>query len=68
MSPGRLLGSTRYRHPGDVIRLIAGGLVLIGALVIAVIAVRGPWLADTMSAGPAILAAAAAVTVPDQPG
>ena len=25
---GRLLPSARYRHPGDVIRLIAAGLVL----------------------------------------
>ena len=63
MNPDRLLGSSRYRHPGDVIRLIAGGLVLIGALVVAVFAVRGSWLADTLSAGPAILAFAAAVTV-----
>ena len=63
MNPDRFLGSSRYRHPGDVIRLIAGGLVLIGALAVAVIAVRGPWLADTMSARPAILAAAAALVV-----
>jgi glycosyltransferase 2 family protein len=63
MNPDRFPGSSRYRHPGDVIRLIAGGLVLIGTLAVAVIAVRGSWLADTMSAGPAILAGAAAVTV-----
>ena len=63
MNPDRFLGSSRYRPPGDVIRLIAGGLVLIWALAVAVVAVRGSWLADTMSAGPAILAAAAAVTV-----
>ena len=30
--PARLLPSSRYRHPGDVIRLIAGGLLLIVAL------------------------------------
>jgi uncharacterized protein (TIRG00374 family) len=30
---GRLLPSTRYRHPGDVIRLIGSGLVLTGMLV-----------------------------------
>ena len=26
--PPRVLSSSRYRHPGDVIRLIAGGLAL----------------------------------------
>jgi glycosyltransferase 2 family protein len=30
--PARLVPSSRYRHPGDVIRLIAGGLVLIVTL------------------------------------
>ncbi len=30
--PGRFLPSTRYRHPGDVIRLIGSGLVLTGML------------------------------------
>jgi uncharacterized membrane protein YbhN (UPF0104 family) len=34
----RLLPSSRYRHPGDVIRLIAGGLVLIVTLVAAAVA------------------------------
>ena len=34
----RLLPSSRYRHPGDVIRLIAGGLVLIVTLAAAVLA------------------------------
>jgi glycosyltransferase 2 family protein len=29
---GRFLSSTRYRHPGDVIRLIGSGLVLTGTL------------------------------------
>ena len=29
---GRFLPSTRYRHPGDVIRLIGSGLVLAGML------------------------------------
>ena len=28
----RLLPSSRYRHPGDVIRLIGSGLVLTGTL------------------------------------
>ncbi len=63
MNPDRFLGSTRYRHPGDVIRLIAGGLVLAGTVAVAAIAVRGSWLADATAAGPAILAGAAAVTV-----
>ena len=31
--PGRFLPSTRYRHPGDVIRLIGSGLILTGMLV-----------------------------------
>ena len=61
--PDRFLGSSRYRHPGDVIRLIAGGLVLIGTLAVAVFAVRGSWLADTMSARPALVAGVSAVTV-----
>ena len=30
--PGRFLPRTRYRHPGDVIRLIGSGLVLAGML------------------------------------
>jgi glycosyltransferase 2 family protein len=34
----RLLPSSRYRHPGDVIRLIAGGLVLIVTLAAAAVA------------------------------
>ena len=34
----RLLTSSRYRHPGDVIRLIAGGLVLIVTLAAAAVA------------------------------
>ena len=31
---GRLLSPARYRHPGDVIRLIAAGFVLAGALAV----------------------------------
>src|SRR4029077_3781592 len=34
---GRVLAPARYRHPGDVIRLIAAGLVLAGAVVIAML-------------------------------
>jgi hypothetical protein len=32
---GRVLAPARYRHPGDVIRLIAAALVLAAAAVIA---------------------------------
>src|ERR1700745_4429882 len=34
---GRFLPPARYRHPGDVIRLILAGLVLAGALAVTVI-------------------------------
>jgi len=63
MSTDRLLGESRYRHPGDVIRLIAAGLVLTGTAVIAVIAGRDSWLAGATSARPAMTALAAAVIV-----
>jgi uncharacterized protein (TIRG00374 family) len=43
--PMRLLPPSRYRHPGDVIRLIAGGLVLTGAIAIV-------WLAPSRLLGP----------------
>ncbi len=33
---GRFLSAARYRHPGDVIRLIIAGLVLAGAVVVTV--------------------------------
>jgi len=46
---GRVLAPTRYRHPGDVIRLIAAALVLAAAAVIAALL-------------PALLRPAAAVT------
>ena len=36
--PGRFLPSTRYRHPGDVIRLIGSGLVLTVMLVAVAVA------------------------------
>jgi undecaprenyl-diphosphatase len=39
--PGRFLPPARYRHPGDVIRLIASGLVLTGMLV-AIAVAPGP--------------------------
>ena len=35
--PGRLLPPSRYRHPGDVIRLIAGGLLLVVASAVAAV-------------------------------
>jgi uncharacterized membrane protein YbhN (UPF0104 family) len=34
----RLLSPTRYRHPGDVIRLIAGSAVLVSALTVSLVA------------------------------
>jgi glycosyltransferase 2 family protein len=39
---GRLVPSTRYRHPGDVIRLIAGSILLLVSLVVSKVAAR--WL------------------------
>jgi undecaprenyl-diphosphatase len=39
---GRLVPSTRYRHPGDVIRLIAGSILLLVSLVASKAAAR--WL------------------------
>ncbi len=39
---GRLVPSTRYRHPGDVIRLICGSLVLACSMVAS--AAASPWL------------------------
>ena len=35
--PPRFLSSSRYRHPGDVIRLIAGGLALAVAIAVAAV-------------------------------
>ena len=35
--PRRLMPPSRYRHPGDVIRLIAGGLVLAVAIAVAAV-------------------------------
>ena len=34
---GRVLSRSRYRHPGDVIRLIAGGLALAAAIAVAAV-------------------------------
>jgi len=42
VTAGPLPPSSRYRHPGDVIRLISAGLLLAGALIASVIAFR--WL------------------------
>ncbi len=41
LAAGRLVPPTRYRHPGDVIRLIAGGAVLACSLVASAVARRG---------------------------
>src|SRR5207245_11210807 len=38
--PTRLVPSSRYRHPGDVIRLIAGSLILIVTLAAVALAPR----------------------------
>ncbi len=75
----RLLPSARYRHPGDVIRLIIAGLVLAGALAVtvathatyagasaaAVTALTPPALAGRVLAGlvQAVLVTAAAAAV-----
>jgi uncharacterized protein (TIRG00374 family) len=75
----RLLSPARYRHPGDVIRLIIAGLVLVGALAVtaathgtyagasatAVTAVAPSTLAGRVLAGlvQAVFVAAAAVAV-----
>src|SRR5215470_7499299 len=42
VTAGHLPPSSRYRHPGDVIRLISAGLLLAGALIASAIAFR--WL------------------------
>ena len=42
VAAGRLVPPTRYRHPGDVIRLIAGGAVLACSLI--ALAVASKWL------------------------
>jgi undecaprenyl-diphosphatase len=67
MNQDWFLGSSRYRQPGDVIRLIAGGLAFVAALAVAVTAGSGSWLASAAFTGPAILAGAAAVTVVGSP-
>src|SRR2546430_17167158 len=36
--PARLVPSSRYRHPGDVIRLIGAGLILIVSLAVVAVA------------------------------
>src|ERR1022692_1817390 len=55
---GQILPSTRYRHPGDVIRLIAAALVLAVAAVIAALfpALLRPAAAAITAVGPATAA------------
>ena len=55
---GRVLAPTRYRHPGDVIRLIAAALVLAVAVVIAMLlpALLRPAAAAVTGVGPATAA------------
>ena len=56
---GRLLPPARYRHPGDVIRLILAGLVLAGMLAVSVAA-----HATYAGAGAVVVTAVAPATVP----
>ena len=55
---GRVLAPTRYRHPGDVIRLIAAGSVLTAAALIAALlpALLRPAAAAITGVGPATAA------------
>jgi hypothetical protein len=56
VAPGRqrrILPPTRYRHPGDVIRLIIAGLVLAVAVVIAVVA-HATYAGDSATAATAL--------------
>ena len=50
----RLLSSSRYRHPGDVIRLISAGIVLACSIAVS-------WVASRQLLGPA-------ASVPDDLG
>ncbi len=58
MREGRVLAPTRYRHPGDVIRLVAAAWVLIVAAVIAALlpALLRPAAAAITGVGPATAA------------
>jgi glycosyltransferase 2 family protein len=56
VTAGSLPPSSRYRHPGDVIRLISAGLLLAGALIASAIAFRwllGPGASVPGGLGPA---------------
>ena len=62
---GRLLPPGRYRHPGDVIRLSTAGLVLAGALAVAITThatYAGADAAAVTALAPAALASRAAST------
>src|SRR6476661_3258269 len=56
-----LLPSSRYRHPGDVIRLISAGLLLAGAFAASAAAFR--WLITAASPTPGGLGATEAATI-----
>ncbi len=58
-TPGRLPTSSRYRHPGDVIRLISAGLVLACSLAVSWVARR--WLLGTAATVPGGLGTAGRV-------
>ena len=59
VTAGPLPPSSRYRHPGDVIRLISAGLLLAGALIASVIAFR--WLLGPAASVPGGLGVAGQV-------
>ena len=59
VTAGPLPPSSRYRHPGDVIRLISAGLLLAGALIASAIAFR--WLLGPAASVPGGLGVAGQV-------
>ena len=61
VSTGHFLPSSRYRHPGDVIRLICGGILLAGAVTASAVASR--WLLGPAAAVPDALGSGSASRV-----
>jgi len=61
VTAGPLPPSSRYRHPGDVIRLISAGLLLAGALIASAIAFR--WLLGPGASVPGGLGAVGRVII-----
>jgi glycosyltransferase 2 family protein len=61
-----MIATSRYRHPGDVVRLLGSTALLLGSIAVGVIAsslVRGGWFADDALPQEATLAAVVAVAV-----